>query len=74
MESYALPVGGKPSLEDLQSGSGMQRPRDLVAQAEPGAHLPLETVGPAASYARLSRRPSGMAPAQSAPAAQTALQ
>ncbi|MFB6879111.1 NucA/NucB deoxyribonuclease domain-containing protein [Streptomyces sp. NPDC056323] len=69
MESYILPVGAaKPSLEDLQSGSGMQRLRDLVAQTEPGARLPLETAGPAASYAQLSHKPSGMT--QSAPVAQ----
>ncbi|MER6609842.1 NucA/NucB deoxyribonuclease domain-containing protein [Streptomyces sp. NPDC000927] len=74
MESYVLPVGAaKPSLEDLQGGSGMQRLRDLVAQAEPGARLPLETVGPAATYAPLSHRPSGTAPAQSASAAQPAV-
>ncbi|MFE7615002.1 NucA/NucB deoxyribonuclease domain-containing protein [Streptomyces sp. NPDC057496] len=69
MESYTLPAGAaKPSLEDLQSGSGMQRLQELAAQAEPKARLPLETVGPAASYAQLSRRPSGVA--RSAPAAQ----
>ncbi|WNO76920.1 NucA/NucB deoxyribonuclease domain-containing protein [Streptomyces sp. AM8-1-1] len=74
MESFVLPVGAvKPSLKDLQSGSGMQRLRDLVAQTEPGARLPRETVGPAASYAPLSHRTSGMAPEQSAPAVRALL-
>lgn len=42
VQSYVLPVGAaKPSLQDLQSGEGMQRLRDLAAQAEPGARMPL---------------------------------
>ncbi|GAV38199.1 NucA/NucB deoxyribonuclease domain-containing protein [Streptomyces acidiscabies] len=60
VESYVLPVGAaKPSLEDLQSGRGMERLRELVGQAEPGVGLAAETVGPAASYTPLSRRASG---------------
>ncbi|MFJ8197150.1 NucA/NucB deoxyribonuclease domain-containing protein [Streptomyces sp. NPDC096152] len=63
MESYVLPAGAaKPSLQDLRSGSGMQRLQELAAQAEPEARLPLETVGPAASYAPLSHRASGVVP------------
>jgi hypothetical protein len=62
VQSYVLPVGAaKPSLQDLQRGEGMQRLRDLAAQAEPGARMPLETVGPAASYAPLSHELSGRA-------------
>ncbi|MCX2927903.1 hypothetical protein [Streptomyces sp. NEAU-W12] len=75
MESYVLPVGAaKPSLKDLQNGHGMQRLRDLAAQTEPGARMPVETVGPAASHAPLSRKPSG-APqtSQSAPAARATI-
>lgn len=60
VESYVLPVGTvKPSLEQLQSGDGLARLRQLAAAAEPQARMPLETVGPAASYAPLSRRVSG---------------
>lgn len=69
VESYVLPVGAaKPSLKDLQSGQGMERLRELAGQAEPGAALAAETVGPAASYAPLSRRASGAAPVQPAQA------
>jgi hypothetical protein len=62
VESYVLPVGAaKPSLEELQSGQGMERLRELAGQAEPGVGLAAETVGPAASYAPLSHRASGFA-------------
>ncbi|WSQ15186.1 hypothetical protein OG604_50030 [Streptomyces sp. NBC_01231] len=64
VESYVLPVGAaKPSLKDLQGGQGTERLRELAGQAEPGAGLAAETVGPAASYAPLSRRASGVASA-----------
>ncbi|MFF3459661.1 hypothetical protein ACFYXH_36280 [Streptomyces sp. NPDC002730] len=60
VESYVLPAGAaKPSLEQLQNGDGFARLRQLAAGAEPQAQMPLETVGPAASYAPLSRRGSG---------------
>ncbi len=39
----------------------MARLRQLAAAAEPQAQMPLETVGPAASYAPLSRKASGSA-------------
>ncbi|MFD9280268.1 hypothetical protein ACFWD7_23690 [Streptomyces mirabilis] len=59
VESYVLPVGAvKPSLEDVQNGRGMERLRELAAQAEPGVGLAAETVGPAATYAALSHRAS----------------
>ncbi|MDO0916831.1 hypothetical protein QQM39_40295 [Streptomyces sp. DT2A-34] len=63
VESYVLPSGAaKPSLTELQSGRGMERLRELARKAEPGARLAQETVGPAASYAPLSRRASGSVP------------
>ncbi|MCC9706029.1 hypothetical protein E4N62_12635 [Streptomyces sp. MNU76] len=64
VDSYVLPVGAaKPSLEELRSGRGMERLRELVRQAEPGTGLAAETVGPAASLVPLSNRASGV-PAQ----------
>ncbi|MFJ6662226.1 hypothetical protein ACIQNG_38675 [Streptomyces sp. NPDC091377] len=67
VESYVVPVGAvKPSLEELQSGRGVERLRQLARQAEPGARLARETAGPAASYAPLSQRPSGSPPATTA--------
>ncbi|WP_234370582.1 NucA/NucB deoxyribonuclease domain-containing protein [Streptomyces scabiei] len=73
VESYVLPVGAaKPSLEELRSGRGMERLRALARQAEPGAGLAAETVGPATSYVPLSKRASGVAaqphPGQGKPA------
>lgn len=57
-ETFVLPAGAeKPSLEELQNKNGMARLRQLAA--EPQAQLPLETVGPAASHAPLSRKASG---------------
>ncbi|MCX4920207.1 NucA/NucB deoxyribonuclease domain-containing protein [Streptomyces sp. NBC_00687] len=46
----------------MQSGQGMERLRQLAAQAEPGVGLAAETVGPAASSAPLSRRASAFTP------------
>lgn len=60
VESYVLPVGAaKPSLEELQSGRGVQRLQELARQAEPGVGLAAETVGPAASHTPVSDRDSG---------------
>ncbi|GAA1426807.1 hypothetical protein GCM10009601_36700 [Streptomyces thermospinosisporus] len=60
VESHVLPAGAaKPSLEELQSVEGREGLRRAAAAAEPGVALAQETVGPAASYAPLSRRPSG---------------
>ncbi|MER7496434.1 hypothetical protein ABT033_28040 [Streptomyces pharetrae] len=60
VETYVLPVGAaKPSLEELKNGEGMARLRQLAAAAESQAQMPLETAGPAASYAPLSTRASG---------------
>lgn len=74
VETYVLPAGAaKPSLQDLQSADGMQRLREPAAWAEPGARLPLETAGPAASYAPLSRRTSAIAPVPPGTAAQIAM-
>jgi hypothetical protein len=59
VQTYVLPVGApKPSLEALKNGDGMARLRQLAAVAEPQARMPLETAGPAASYAPLSTRAS----------------
>jgi hypothetical protein len=44
----------------------MERLRELARKAEPGARLAQETVGPAASYAPLSRQASGSVPATEA--------
>ncbi|MEV4452463.1 NucA/NucB deoxyribonuclease domain-containing protein [Streptomyces mirabilis] len=67
VESYVLPVGAAtPSLKELQSGQGVQQLRELAAKAEPGVGLARETVGPAASYAPISRRASGTVPASEA--------
>ncbi|WP_458076524.1 NucA/NucB deoxyribonuclease domain-containing protein [Streptomyces sp. EMB26] len=64
VESYVLPAGAPvPSLEELQSAEGRERLRRTATAAEPGAALAQETVGPAASSAPLSRRPSGSPPA-----------
>ncbi len=64
VESYVLPAGAAiPSLEELQSAEGRERLRRTATAAEPGAALAQETVGPAASSAPLSRRPSGSPPA-----------
>jgi hypothetical protein len=61
VESYVLPAGAaKPSLGDLQDGDGLIRLRQLVAASEPRAQMPPETAGPAASYAPLARRASGV--------------
>ncbi|WP_307026255.1 NucA/NucB deoxyribonuclease domain-containing protein [Streptomyces canus] len=74
VESYVLPVGAKkPTLEDLQSGRGMDRLRQLARQAEPGTELAQETVGPAASYAPLSRKASGSVPLVEAASARSAV-
>jgi hypothetical protein len=65
VESYVLPAGAvKPSLEELQNGDGLARLRELAATTEPQARMPLETVGPAASYAPLSQLPSGAPPTE----------
>ncbi len=64
VESYVLPAGAAvPSLEELRSAEGRERLRRAATAAEPGAALAQETVGPAASSAPLSRRPSGSPPA-----------
>ncbi|GAA5046582.1 hypothetical protein GCM10023336_11240 [Streptomyces similanensis] len=60
VETYVLPVGAaKPALGELQDGDGLARLRQLAAASEPHAQIPQETVGPAASYASLARRPAG---------------
>ncbi|WDV49669.1 hypothetical protein PV963_04475 [Streptomyces coeruleorubidus] len=43
----------------------MERLRDIARNAEPIAQLPYETVGPAASYARLAAQSSRTAPVDS---------
>ncbi|MDX3412834.1 hypothetical protein PV661_00910 [Streptomyces sp. MD20-1-1] len=64
VESYVLPAGAAiPSLAELHSAEGRERLRRMATAAEPGAALAQETVGPAASSAPLSRRPSGSPPA-----------
>ena len=64
VESYVLPAGAAvPSLKELRSAEGRERLRRTATAAEPGAALAQETVGPAASSAPLSRRPSGSPPA-----------
>ncbi|WP_437047963.1 NucA/NucB deoxyribonuclease domain-containing protein [Streptomyces sp. enrichment culture] len=71
VESYVLPAGAaKPSLEELRSAEGRERLRRTATAAEPGAVLAQETVGPAASSAPLSRRPSGSPPADATTRAQ----
>jgi hypothetical protein len=60
-------------LNELQSGHGMQRLRELAVKAEPGARLAQETVGPAASYASLSRRASGSVPLSDAAIARSSI-
>ncbi|WP_245238664.1 hypothetical protein [Streptomyces sp. MZ04] len=73
VESYVLPSGAaRPSLEQLQSPGGMDRLRSLARALEPQAPLAAETVGPAASYAPLSRRASATAPLPSARSAAAA--
>ncbi|MFD3580711.1 hypothetical protein [Streptomyces sp. NPDC058644] len=63
VESYVLPSGaGRPSLEQLRAPGGMDRLRSLARALEPEAPLAAETVGPAASYAPLSRHASAAAP------------
>ena len=74
MESFVLPVGAvKPSLKDLQSGSGMQRLRELVARTEPERVCRGKPSGRRPRMRPLSHRPSGMAPEQSAPAVRALL-
>ncbi len=74
VESYVLPVGAAtPSLKDVASGQGVQQLRGLAAKAEPGVGLARETVGPAASYAPISRRASGTVPASEAAVARAGL-
>ncbi|MFF0363531.1 NucA/NucB deoxyribonuclease domain-containing protein [Streptomyces fungicidicus] len=71
VESYVLPAGAaKPSLEELRSAEGRERLRRTATAAEPEAALAQETVGPAASSAPLSRRPSGSPPANATTGAQ----
>ncbi|MFD7700540.1 hypothetical protein [Streptomyces caelestis] len=71
VESYVLPAGAAiPSLEELRSAEGRERLRRAATAAEPGAALAQETVGPAASSAPLSRRPSGSPPADATTRAQ----
>ncbi|MER7682654.1 hypothetical protein [Streptomyces sp. NPDC096934] len=63
MESYVLPAGtAAPSLEELQSGCGMERLHDLAQAAEPGVATAQETVGPARLYAPLTRHASSVVP------------
>lgn len=75
----SLEVRHQCSLEELRSSQGLERPRELAGQSEPGVGLTAETVGPAVSYVPLSRRAFGMAAEageepSSAPMAATALE
>ncbi|MGW1881573.1 hypothetical protein [Streptomyces sp. NPDC001970] len=63
IETYVMPSGAAhPSLEDLRSGRVRETLRRMTGEMQSEARLPAETVGPAASYAPLSKEPSGSAP------------
>lgn len=68
VETYVLPLGAsKPSLSQLQQSDGLSRLRQLAAQGEPSARLPLETTGPAAAYASRARLASNSPETPAAP-------
>lgn len=69
VQTYALPFGApRPSLKQLQTDGGTDRLRSMAREAEAQAPLTAaETVGPAADYAALAKKPSAAAPLPSLP-------
>ncbi|GGO98745.1 hypothetical protein [Wenjunlia tyrosinilytica] len=64
VESFMRPAGARlPSLEDLQAEGGYEAfKREVAGDPDRDAVGPMETVGPAARYGRLSSRPSASEP------------